>query len=195
MNDTSKTILIHTLKAILKMLHPFMPFVTEEIYTKLPAAEESIMKSKYPEENKEFNFKEAENMDDIIELITKIRRFKLTENVKEISLEYNNEILKQNKTILEKLLKLSDTKSQDKIIFAFQNDNVYLYYDNTQNKQMELEKLILEKQKIQNSIQRREKLLSNENYINKAPKEIVENEKQQLEKEKRELQNIETKLK
>jgi len=194
MNDTSKTILIYNLKAILKMLHPFMPFVTEEIYTKLPLAEESIMLAKYPEVNKEFIFKEINNMDDIIELITKVRRFKLTENVKEISLEYDNEILKQNKIILDKLLKLTETKGPDKVTLNFQGDNVYLYYDGTQNKAQELDKLYKEKERIILSIERREKLLSNENYVNKAPKEIVENEKIQLEKEKRELENIESKL-
>lgn len=194
MNDTSKTVLIYNLKAILKMLHPFMPFVTEEIYTKLPNTEESIMLAKYPEVNKEFDFTETNNMDDIIELITKVRRFKLTENIKEISLQYDNEILKQNKEILDKLLKLTDIKGPDKVTLNFQGDNVYLYYDGTANKEQELDKLYKEKERVILSIQRREKLLSNENYVNKAPKEIVENEKLQLEKEKRELENIESKL-
>ena len=134
-------------------------------------------------------------MDDIIELITKVRRFKLTENIKEISLEYDNEILKQNKIILDKLLKLSDVKGPDKVTLNFQGDNVYLYYDGTQNKQHELDKLYKEKERIVLSIQRREKLLSNENYVNKAPKEVVANEKTLLEKEQRELENIESKLK
>jgi len=194
MNNTSKTILIYNLKAILKMLHPFMPFVTDEIYTKLPNTEETIMFAKYPEVNKDFNFTETNNMDDIIELITKVRRFKLTEKVKEISLQYDNIILKQNKEILDKLLKLTDIKGPDKVTLNFQNDNVYLFYDGTTNKEQELDKLYKEKERIILSIQRREKLLSNENYVNKAPKEIVENEKQQLEKEKRELENIESKL-
>ncbi|MCI9084617.1 MAG: valine--tRNA ligase [Bacilli bacterium] len=194
MNDTSKTILVYVLKSILKMLHPFMPFVTEEIYVKL-TNEESIMLAKYPEVNSDFNFSDADNMDDIIELITRVRRFKLTEQVKEIALEYNNEILKQNKLILDKLLKLQDEKGNDKETLNFQGEDVYLYYDGTQNRQQEIDKLYQEKEKLMQSIQRREKLLSNENYVNRAPKEIVDSERAQLEKEKRELDNISSKLK
>ncbi len=194
MNDTSKTILVYVLKSILKMLHPFMPFVTEEIYVKL-TNEESIMLAKYPEVNSDFNFSDAENMDDIIELITRVRRFKLTEQVKEVALEYNNEILKQNKLILDKLLKLQDEKGNDKETLNFQGEDVYLYYDGTQNRQQEIDKLYQEKEKLMQSIERREKLLSNENYVNRAPKEIVDSERAQLEKEKRELDNINGKLK
>jgi len=101
----------------------------------------------------------------------------------------------ENKIILDKLLKVSETKGPDKVSLNFQGNNVYLYYDGTSNKQQELDKLYKEKERIELSIQRREKLLSNENYVNKAPKEIVESEKDQLAKEKRELENIESKLK
>ena len=76
MNNTTKTMLTKTLKAILKMLHPFMPYVTEEIYTKLKA-EKSIMLSRYPEYNPKEIFEEAKNMDNIIDLIKKIRKAKL----------------------------------------------------------------------------------------------------------------------
>lgn len=195
MTDTSKTVLIYTLKAILKMLHPFMPFVTEEIYTKLPNNEESIMLSDYPIFKEEYRFEEAKNMDDIIELIKKVRKFKLTENVKEISLEYSNPILEENKEILDKLLKLSNEKMPDTAVLDFQGNNVKMYYDGSKGRELETEKLIKEKENIIASIQRREKLLSNENYVNKAPKEIVDAEKEQLEKEKRTLENIERQLK
>ena len=195
MTDTSKTVLIYTLKAILKMLHPFMPFVTEEIYTKLPNVEESIMLSEYPIYKDEYNFKDSKNMDDIIELIKKVRKFKLTESVKEISLEYTSSILNDNKEILDKLLKLSNEKMPDTAVLDFQGDKVYLHYDGSKGRELEAEKIIKEKETLIASIQRREKLLSNENYVNKAPKEIVEAEKEQLEKEKRTLENIERQLK
>ncbi len=195
MNDTSKSVLIYTLKAILQMLHPFMPFVTEEIYTKLPDTLESIMLSKYPEVNKDFNFKEAKDMEDMIELITKIRRFKLTNNVKDVALVYDNAILKANKEVLDRLLKLTEVGTKkDVTSMNFQNDEVKLYYDNSAYKALEWEKLINEKERLLLSIPRREKLLANPNYVNKAPKEIVDNEKAQLEKEKIELANIEKRL-
>ena len=196
MNDTSKSVLIYTLKSILKMLHPFMPFVTEEIYTKI-SDEPTIMKSKYPEYDKKLVFNESKHMDNIIELITKIRRAKLENNIKQLYLDYNNKILEENKDILDKLTKAEYTNNYnglDSIKINFEEDTVIIYYDGSINKTLELENLYKEKERLEISIQRREKLLSNENYVNKAPKEIVENEKTTLEKEKKELEIINEKL-
>ena len=192
LNDTSKSVLVYTLKNILKMLHPFMPFVTEEIYTRI-TDEKTIMKSKYPEYNENQVFKEAKNMDSIIELITKIRRIKLENSAKDIYLEYDNKILEENKDILDKLTKAEYTNNYnglDKITISFGDTQVNLYYDGRMNKTLELESLYKEKERLQNSIQRREKLLSNTNYINKAPKKIVDEEMNNLQKEKQELENI-----
>ena len=196
MNDTSKSVLVYTLKAILKMLHPFMPFVTEEIYTKL-TDEPTIMKASYPEYDKKLVFSEDKNMDSIIDLITKIRRIKLENNVKEIYLDYESKILEENKDILDKLTKADYTNNYnglDSITINFEDSLVYLYYDGSANKTQELENLYKEKERLENSILRREKLLANENYVNKAPKNIVDNEKETLEKEKKELEIILNKL-
>ena len=89
MNDTTKSVLVYTLKCILKMLHPFMPFVTEEIYTKLPETEKSIMLAKYPEYDKSLVFSEAKHIDSLIECITKIRNFKQQNSIKTIYLKYD----------------------------------------------------------------------------------------------------------
>jgi len=195
-NDTSKTVLLEILKAILKMLHPFMPFVTEEIYTRI-TNEETIMKAKYPEYNQDFIFDEAKNMDDIIELIKKVRKLKLENNIKDIYLKYNNAILTENKDIIDKLLKVKTTDNYndlDTFEINFRDSLVYLYYDGNANKTAEIESLYREKERLEASIERREKLLSNENYVNKAPKNIVDNEKNQLEKEKKDLEIIIKKL-
>ena len=198
MNNTTKTILVKTLKAILKMLHPFMPYVTEEIYTKLPNTEESIMLSTYPEYNSKEIFKEAKDMDNIIELIKKIRKAKLENNIKENYISFTNQILKNNQNIFDKLLKnkkLDNYQSLDTLTFNFIGDTVTLYFDNSLNKTAEIERLYKEKERIEVSINRREKLLANQNYISKAPKNIVENEKENLKKEKQELEIIIKKLK
>ena len=197
MNDTSKSVLIYVLKNILKMLHPFMPFVTEEIYTKI-TDEATIMKSKYPKYDKKLVFDDAKNMDNIIELITKIRRIKLEKNVKQVYLEYDNKILEENKNILDKLTKALYTNNyngMDSVKINFDNTIVTVYYDGSLNDMLELENLYKEKERLESSIQRREKLLANENYVNKAPKDIVENERITLEKEKKEFEIIKEKLK
>ena len=198
MNNTTRTILVKTLKAILKMLHPFMPYVTEEIYTKLPNTEESIMLSTYPEYNQKEMFSECKDMEEIIELIKKIRKAKLENNIKENYIEFKNEILINNKNIIDKLLKnkiIENYNSLDTIYFNFMGEQVTLYYDNSANKTAEIENLYKEKDRLEMSINRREKLLANQNYINKAPKNIVENERETLKKEKQELDIILDKLK
>ena len=158
MNNTTKTVLLKTLKAILKMLHPFMPYVTEEIYTKLPNTEESIMLSEYPEYNHKEIFSEYKNMDNIIDLIKKIRKSKLENNIKENYIEFNHPILKENKNILNKLLKnkeLENHQSLENITFNFMGEKVNLYYDNSANKTAEIENLYKEKEKLESSINRR----------------------------------------
>ena len=80
MNNTTKSVLLKVLTDILKLLHPFMPFVTEEIYSKLPIKEnESIMISSYPKVDKKYSFNV--DLDYTLELITKIRKVKLEKNI------------------------------------------------------------------------------------------------------------------
>lgn len=198
MNNTTKSVLLYNLECILKMLHPFMPYVTEEIYMMLPKHDESIMISKYPSYNKEQVF--DVNFEVIIDLIVKIRKIKLENNLgKDFIVSYNSKLIKENVDIIRKLIKnekiLENYQSDlSKIEIPFENSIVTIYYDGTLS-ESEIEKLKKEALNLTNSIKRRENLLNNENYVNKAPKEIVENEKKSLEKEKKELEVISLKLK
>ena len=198
MNNTTKSVLLYNLECILKMLHPFMPYVTEEIYMMLPKHDESIMISKYPSYNKEQVF--DVNFEVIIDLIVKIRKIKLENNLgKDFIVSYNSKLIKENVDIIRKLIKnekiLENYQSDlSKIEIPFENSIVTIYYDGTLS-ESEIEKLKKDALNLTNSIKRRENLLNNENYVNKAPKEIVENEKKSLEKEKKELEVISLKLK
>lgn len=198
MSNTTKSVLLYNLECILKMLHPFMPYVTEEIYMMLPKHDESIMISKYPSYNKEQVF--DVNFEVIIDLIVKIRKIKLENNLgKDFIVSYNNKLIKENVDIIRKLIKnekiLENYQSDlSKIEIPFEDSIVTIYYDGTLS-ESEIEKLKKDALNLTNSIKRRENLLNNENYVNKAPKEIVENEKKSLEKEKKELEVISLKLK
>lgn len=196
MNNTSKTVLTEVLKAILKMLHPFMPFVTEEIYTKLPNTEESIMLSKYPVYNKDYEFKDFSDMEDIIELIKLIRKLKKDKGVKDIVIKHQSKILEDNIYIINSLLKPKemDTSILECMNYTFIDSVVSIYYDNSISKAAEEDKLYQDKQILENSVARRKKLLSNENYVNKAPKEIVDKDREALEKEENLLRDILKKL-
>ncbi len=196
MNNSAKTTLVYILKAILKMLHPFMPYVTEEIYLNLPKVEESIMLSTYPQYKEEFNFAEAKNMEEIIEFIKKIRKIKLENNVKNVYIETEDKLLQDNMPLLRKMLKLKDGDYQELSFetVSFMKDEVKVYYDNLIDETKEIEALYREKEKLTSSIERRKKLLANENYVSKAPQNIVDNERKQLEKEENELKVILEKL-
>ena len=190
MNDTTKSVLLTVLTDILKLIHPFMPYVTEEIYSMLPIKEvESIMINTYPVYHKEYQF--DTDLDETIEIIKSIRKIKLENNInKEFAL-----VLKDinNEDIIKNVLKPMDLELANlKQIIV--NKNINLYYDGSLNEQQEKENLTKEKEKLEASIIRREKLLANENYTSKAPANIVENEKKQLLKEKEDLKIVITKL-
>ena len=175
-----------------------MPYVTEEIYTKLPNTEQSIMLSTYPEYNQDEIYEEYKDMENIINLIKKIRKAKLENNIKDNYIYFTNKTLKNNEKIINQLLKnkeIDNYQTLDTIDFSFMGDIVTLYYDASLNKTAEIERLYKEKDRLEMSINRREKLLSNQNYVSKAPKNIVENERETLEKEKQELEIINQKLK
>jgi len=195
MNDTTKTVLLYVLENILKMLHPFMPYVTEEIYQMLPGHDESIMISSYPQSNKEHEFKDSSDLDKIIEFITKVRKIKADNNIgKEYVIVCNDPIINDNKLIVSKILKNENIITEyngelSRIEFNFNNQTITICYDGSLS-ETEKEQLLKQKEQLENSIKRRNNLLSNENYVNKAPKNIVDNEKNMLEKEQQELEFI-----
>ena len=196
--NKNEHVLLYVLTNILKMLHPFMPFVTEEIYLKLPIHDESIMISEYPSYNKEFNFNT--DIDVIIDLIKNVRRTKLENSIKDFTFVYDNEIIDNNIELIGKMLKLNDIKKGEynselkNIIIPFKESKVYLYFDGSENDKQELENNIKERDRLIASIERRKKLLSNENYVNKAPENIVNKEKEDLKREEHELEVINLKI-
>jgi len=188
-SSTTKSVLCYILTGILKMLHPFMPFVTEEIYGMLPIKDsESIMISEYPKYEEKFIF---DNEKDVVE--EKIGFIKAFRNVKT-----ENNIPKEAKVMINtsdeiiiKMLKIGDV-----IITAKENIKSYdvkngsyeatIFYE---KEETEEDIKVREKQieTLKNSIARREKLLSNANYVAKAPEAIVTKERNDLAREKEEL--------
>ncbi len=193
MNNTTKSVLCRTLNQILKMLHPFMPYVTEEIYGLLPIKDaESIMIAPYPVYQEEFTFPEAKRFEDTIEFIVKVRNCKHENQVpKDAKVYYKGD----DGDIILKLLKIDnnniiDNNSSDGIEISTSCYYIKYMYDMTGSIEKELENLLKEKGRLESSISRREKLLSNENYINKAPEEVVNKEKEEYSKEKDMLNKI-----
>ena len=196
MNNTTKSVLLHTLTSILKMLHPFMPYVTDEIYNMLPIKDESIMISSYPECEEEYVNEEAKKeMDNIIDFVVSVRTYKLEHSIPKdtnVYIEGHEMIARMLKINSENMLSSIPTNTESSV----KNDlyTIYFDFDNSENLEKEKEKLEKEKTQLLQNIERREKLLSNENYVAKAPAHLVEQEKSTLEKEKAQLEIIMSKL-
>ena len=199
-NNTTKSVLLKVLTSIIKMLHPFMPYVTEEIYQMLPIKEsDSIMISTYPKYEKEYVFnKEEKEIDNILEFITLFRNKKLELNIgsdfKVINNIKNNDNLDLILNSLKIKDKLTDENTSNTVKVEYNNLSLEIVYDNTKNLEEEHTRLEQELTRLTNSIERRKKLLSNENYTSKAPTNIVNKEKEDLSKELEQLETIKNKL-
>ena len=199
-NNTTKSVLLKVLTSIIKMLHPFMPYVTEEIYQMLPIKDsESIMISTYPKYEKEYVFnKEEKEIDNILEFITLFRNKKLELNIgsdfKVINNIKNNDNLDLILNSLKIKDKLTDENTSNTVKVEYNNLSLEIVYDNTKNLEEEHTRLEQELTRLTNSIERRKKLLSNENYTSKAPINIVNKEKEDLSKELEQLEIIKNKL-
>ena len=194
--ERNNKILRLVLTNILKMLHPFMPYVTEEIYQKLDSDTESIMISEYPKKTKEFAFpKEYLELEEIKDVIVKIRNIKSELEIPKgfgiINNLENSEIINKNKEIFEKLLKceIVNESNLDKCEVTFGRGSVVVCYEAEEDNN-KIEKLVQEKEKLEQSISKREKLLANEKYVANAPKEIVEMDREKLKIEKQKLADI-----
>ncbi len=189
---TTKSVLCYVLTCILKMLHPFMPYVTDELYSNLPMHEENIILSEYPKYNsKEVFNKEYEEFSNIIEFIKVFRNVKLENKIgKEFGIKINNE---EDYSLIMKLLRINLDEHKKlngaKYSVVYKNYNLDIYYEKevTEEDLMILNKQISE---LESSIERRKKLLSNENYVAKAPKELVEKERLTLKAEEEKLAKL-----
>lgn len=190
---TTKSVLYKVLEGIIKIMHPFMPFVTEEIYQNLPFKDSnSIMISSYPKYEVEYIFAEdTKEVDKILEFITLFRNKKLENNIGK-DLEVESASLDD---LAVKMLKLDDklvteSKKNTKILVSINDITAYICYDNNIDKEEVLKELTKKKETLEASIKRRNNLLSNENYVKKAPSNIVEKERLDLQKETDMLNNV-----
>ena len=192
--ESTKSTLCWVLLGIMKMLHPFMPFVTEEIYKMCPVKDaESIMISNYPKYDKQLVFAEEEKaVDDQIEFIKNFRNVKAENNItKDMKVMFDTT---DDNDLIVKMLKLEDHLVKEPL-----GIKAYKVFSTRVKAQIFFEKIETEADKaakkaqidlLKASIARREKLLSNENYVKKAPKNIVELDKQKLEEEKKKLEEL-----
>ena len=196
LEDTAtKSTLCYILTNILKLLHPFMPYVTEEIYQMLPVKEEeSIMISSYPKYSKKYIYElEEEVVDDEIEFIRSFRNVKAENNMtKDMKVMFDTT---DDNDLIVKMLKLDENLVSEPLgiksykVFS-KRVKATIFFEKMET---EADKALKETQiaALKASIARREKLLANENYVAKAPKNIVDMDRQKLQEEKDKLALLE----
>lgn len=194
-DETTKSVLCFVLTGILKLLHPFMPYVTEEIYQMLPVKDnESIMISEYPKYTKKLIFEEEEKaVDDAVDFIKKFRNIKAENNMtKELKVMFDTS---DDNNLIIKMLKLDNnliTKPTGAKAYKVFSNRVKatIFFDRIEtaaDKELKENQIVL----LKKSIERREKLLANPNYVNKAPEHIVNMDREKLEEEKKKLMELE----
>jgi valyl-tRNA synthetase len=192
---TAKRTLVFVLTGILKLLHPYMPFITEEIYQALPHADESIVISSYPTFDECLVFEEDKrDVERIISTIKAIRQRRAEMNVppskkaKMFVITSYEESFKNTEKILSKLASASEviiTDSYDKddaVMIATEAGRVYIPLSEVIDFEKERERLNAEMKKNEGEIERIEKKLSNEGFVAKAPPKVIEGEREKLKK-------------
>ena len=191
----AKRILLKVLTDILKLLHPYMPFITEEIYSAIPHSTESIMISKYPEFDTGMDYKcEEADVDRIITAIVAIRARRAEMNVppskraKLFVVTKYQESFKSAEKILMKLASASEVElvdeytADDAVMIATDAGNMYIPLAEVIDFEKERARLTAEMKKNEGEIERIEKKLSNEGFVSKAPAAVIEGERAKLRK-------------
>ena len=196
----------------LKLLHPFMPFITSEIYDNLVSYEDKeLMVSSWPtidlsEDNLSFKYdKQEETIEKIKEIIVEIRNIRNTKNIHPtkkselilVTEKYEKE-LKEAEGVLLKLgfankAKIQKDKTgipEDAIKILTDGIELYMPLEGLVNLEEERKRLEVEKLRLEGEVARCEKMLSNPGFVNKAPEAKVKEEKEKLEKYKKMLEKV-----
>ncbi|SHJ69089.1 valine--tRNA ligase [Paramaledivibacter caminithermalis] len=196
---TAQDVLLEVLEGFLKLLHPFMPFITEEIWGHLPNSRDYIITSEWTRAEKEkIKPDEEKKMELIMEAIKNIRNIRAEMNVapskkaKVIVVANDNafKTIEENKSYLITLASASeviiqDNKSnipEDSISTVIDGAEIFIPLDDLVDFEKELDRLQKEKDKLEKELDRVNKKLSNEGFISKAPAKLVEEEKEKKEK-------------
>ena len=211
-NAASMNAALWTLKSVLidalKLLHPYMPFITEEIFTSLQSEEDSIMISSWPKYSEERNFaKDEADIELVKEAVRGIRNVRTGMNVSPgrkatiyvVSSDNNiRETFESGELFIKSLAYASevivkddmDGISDDAVSVVIPGANIYMPFAELVDIAQEIERLGKEKTRLEGEIKRASGMLANERFISKAPKEKVDEEKQKLVKYEQMLSEV-----
>ncbi len=215
-DDTTKGAALYTLKTVLinslKLLHPYMPFITEEIFCNLQDEEESIMISSWPVYREEYNFaREEAAIEAIKEAVRNIRNVRAEMNVapskkaKVYVVTENEEvknIFENGKVFFATLGYASEVIIQadksgiddDAVSTVIHNAVIYMPFAELVDIEKEIERLKKEEERLNGELKRVNGMLNNERFISKAPEAKINEEKAKLEKYTQMMEQVKERL-
>ncbi|OJT72681.1 valine--tRNA ligase [Clostridioides difficile] len=203
--------LTYVLEKILKLLHPYMPFITEEIYTHLPTVEGCIIVSEWPKYNEEDNMAEEEDMMNLLmEGIRSIRNVRAEMNVPPskkakliiIPSEEKIEAIELGKDYFITLASASNVEiakdksnvPEDAVGVVIDGVEIFIPLNELVDFEKEIERLSKEKKKLEGEIKRVNGKLANQGFLAKAPESLIEEEKAKKEKFEEMIKSVEERL-
>lgn len=199
-DNTTKEAALYTLKTVLetslKLLHPYMPFVTEEIYCTLNENAETIMTEKWPEYKEEFEYSAEEEAVEIIkEAVRNIRNVRagmnvppskkalvyvVTQNAKVAKIFEDSKVFFQTLSYASEVMIQSDKTGieEDAVSAVIENANIYMPFAELVDIDKEIERLKKEEERLNKELARVNGMLANEKFISKAPAAKIEEEKE-----------------
>lgn len=201
--QNARQVLVWVLDNALRLLHPFMPFITEEIWQTLPHQGDTIMLAEYPEFKAEYNFPQArEEMEIIMKAIRAIRTRRSEMNVppsrkaKVYIATDKKAVFKNGTPFVCKLASASEVEIGDSfdiegaVTVITAEAKIYIPMNELVDKEEELQRLNKELAKTEKMLAQSEGKLNNQGFIGKAPANVVEKVKQQAEKEREKIAMI-----
>lgn len=212
----SKEAALWTLQSVLidalKLLHPYMPFITEEIFCTLQSSEESIMVSKWPEYTKERSFlKEEKDIEILKEAVRGIRNIRTEMNVAP-SRKAQVYVVSEKEEILttftegrlffaplayasEVIIQKDKTGiAEDAVSVVLANATIYIPFAELVDIRQEVERLQKEEKRLQDELKRVNAMLNNERFLSKAPEQKIAEEKEKLEKYSQMMEQVKLRL-
>ncbi|MDY2720338.1 MAG: valine--tRNA ligase [Candidatus Faecousia sp.] len=204
--QTAQRVLLYVLDQILRLMHPFMPFVTEEIWQAIPHEGEALIVAKWPEYSEKRNFpQEEQHMDSVMQAIRAIRNRRAEMNVppsKKCTLYVaaeNREIYEEGAPFIMRLayadrVVVSQTAPEGHEAMAeciTADARLYLPMSQLVDVEKETARIAKEKENAQKEIERTGARLSNQNFVSRAPEAVVNAEREKLEKAKKLLKQLE----
>ena len=194
-NPTGKTaqyVLTYVLSHTMQLLHPFMPFITEEIWQHLPHEGESIVISQWPKYDEKLSFaKEETDMTLIMDAVSAVRNRRAEMNVppskkaRVIIVTERSKVFESGKAFFVKLASASDVTVQSNrdgidanaVNIVVHGAEIYLPMSELVDKEKEIARLNAEKKKLEGEIKRVEGKLNNQGFVSKAPQKVIDEEK------------------